>query len=45
MNSGATGFQDLDGAAQAVADYLPHRRRPEDPSGLLRNLRQRPDGR
>ena len=45
MNSGATGFPDLDSAAQAVADYLPHRRRPADPSGLLRNLRQRPDGR
>ena len=45
MNSGTTGFKDLDSAAQAVADYLPQRRRPEDPSGLLRNLRQRPDGR
>ena len=29
----------------AVADYLPHRCRPTDPAGLLRNLRQRPDGR
>lgn len=45
MNSGAEGFADLDTAAQAVADYLPHRRRPADPAGLLRNLRQRPDGR
>jgi non-heme chloroperoxidase len=44
MNSGTEGFQDLDGAAQAVADYLPHRRRPADPAGLLRYLRQRPDG-
>jgi pimeloyl-ACP methyl ester carboxylesterase len=45
MSSGAEGFPDLDTAAQAVADYLPHRRRPTDPAGLLRNLRQRPDGR
>jgi pimeloyl-ACP methyl ester carboxylesterase len=45
MNSGAEGFPDLDAAAQAVADYLPHRHRPADPAGLLRNLRQRPDGR
>jgi pimeloyl-ACP methyl ester carboxylesterase len=45
MNSGAAGFPDLDSAAQAVADYLPHRRRPADPAGLLRNLRQRSDGR
>jgi pimeloyl-ACP methyl ester carboxylesterase len=25
--------------------YLPHRKRPRDPSGLARNLRQRADGR
>lgn len=39
------GFATLDEAAQAVADYLPQRRRPTDREGLLKNLRQRPDGR
>ena len=32
-------------ATEAVAEYQVHRRRPADPGGLLRNLRQRPDGR
>jgi pimeloyl-ACP methyl ester carboxylesterase len=45
MSSGATGFADLTAAAEAVAAYQVHRRRPADPGGLLRNLRQRPDGR
>lgn len=38
------GFATLEEAADAVAEYLPHRRRPRNPEGLLRNLRQR-DGR
>jgi pimeloyl-ACP methyl ester carboxylesterase len=39
------GFATLDEAVDAVAAYNPHRPRPSDPSNLLRNLRQRADGR
>ena len=39
------GFASLEEAADAVAAYLPHRRRPEDLSGLARNLRRTADGR
>ncbi|GAB4585285.1 alpha/beta fold hydrolase [Nocardia sp. IFM 10818] len=39
------GFATLEEAADAVAAYLPHRRRPRSPEGLQRNLRQRADGR
>ncbi|NNH71612.1 alpha/beta hydrolase [Nocardia uniformis] len=39
------GFATVEAAADAVAEYLPHRRRPRNPEGLLRNLRQRADGR
>lgn len=45
MGSAANGFASLDEAADAVAAYLPHRKKPKDPSGLARNLRQREDGR
>ncbi|MBF6073291.1 alpha/beta fold hydrolase [Nocardia beijingensis] len=38
------GFDSLEQAADAVAEYLPHRPRPKSPEGLLRNLRER-DGR
>ncbi|MFC4124503.1 alpha/beta fold hydrolase [Nocardia rhizosphaerae] len=38
------GFDTLDQVADAVAAYLPHRPRPDNADGLLRNLRQR-DGR
>ncbi|MQY29059.1 alpha/beta fold hydrolase [Nocardia aurantia] len=38
------GFATLEEAADAVAEYLPHRPRPRSPEGLRRNLRQR-DGR
>ncbi|MFI5502905.1 alpha/beta fold hydrolase [Nocardia asteroides] len=38
------GFDTLDQVADAVAAYLPHRPRPDNAEGLLRNLRQR-DGR
>ncbi|MEV0293029.1 alpha/beta hydrolase [Nocardia sp. NPDC050710] len=38
------GFDSVEQAADAVADYLPHRPRPKSTDGLLRNLRQR-DGR
>ena len=40
-----TGFADLDDCADYVASYLPHRKRPKDKSGLLKNLRLRDDGR
>ena len=39
------GFASLDEAADAVAAYLPHRRRPSDLGGLAKNLRRMPDGR
>ena len=39
------GFANIDEAADAVAAYLPHRPRPKDASGLMRNLREREDGR
>ena len=39
------GFETIEAAADAVADYLPHRPRPASVKGLLKNLRRRPDGR
>lgn len=45
MTSAPDGFASLEEAADAVASYLPHRPRPKDTSGLLRNLRLREDGR
>jgi len=39
------GFATLDEAAAAVAAYNPGRPRPSDPKGLMKNLRQRADGR
>lgn len=45
MQARPEGFASLDEAADAVASYLPHRRRPRDLSGLERNLRRGPDGR
>jgi pimeloyl-ACP methyl ester carboxylesterase len=45
MTAAPDGFGSVDEAADAVAAYLPHRPRPDDTSGLLRNLRQRADGR
>lgn len=44
MRGGQDGFETLEAAAAAVAAYLPHRRRPPNPQGLLKNLRER-DGR
>jgi pimeloyl-ACP methyl ester carboxylesterase len=38
------GFETLDEAAEAVAEYLPHRSKPRSPEGLKKNLRLR-DGR
>lgn len=45
MQSNKRGFANADEAAEAVSAYLPHRPKPKDSSGLLRNLRKRPDGR
>ncbi|MGF6882453.1 pimeloyl-ACP methyl ester carboxylesterase [Nocardia sp. GAS34] len=39
------GFASLDEAADAIAEYLPHRTRPRSTDGLRRNLRLREDGR
>jgi pimeloyl-ACP methyl ester carboxylesterase len=39
------GFETLEAAADAIAAYLPHRKRPRDLSGLRKNLRQGEDGR
>jgi pimeloyl-ACP methyl ester carboxylesterase len=44
MHSAPDGFASIEEAADAVATYLPHRPRPKDTSGLMRNLRLR-DGR
>ncbi|MFZ4603282.1 MAG: alpha/beta fold hydrolase [Caulobacterales bacterium] len=44
MKSAPEGFASVDEAADAVARYMAHRPRPRDPSGLMRNLRER-DGR
>ncbi len=41
MFSHMNGFESLDDAADAVAEYLPHRSRPRNPEGLKKNLRQR----
>lgn len=45
MRSAPNGYSSIEEAADAVAAYLPHRQRPSDSSGLLRNLRLRADGR
>lgn len=45
MHAAPDGFASIDEAADAVAAYLPHRPRPKDVSGLMRNLRERDDGR
>ena len=39
------GFASIEEAADAVAEYLPHRPRPASTEGLRKNLRLRPDGR
>ncbi|HEY2750978.1 alpha/beta hydrolase [Phenylobacterium sp.] len=44
MHGAPDGFASVEEAADAVAAYLPHRPRPKDTSGLMRNLRLR-DGR
>lgn len=44
MLSHIDGFDSLEQAAEAVAEYLPHRAKPRSPEGLKKNLRFR-DGR
>ena len=41
MFSHVHGFETLEQAADAVAAYLPHRKRPRNPQGLKKNLRNR----
>jgi len=45
MRGTGAGFATLDEAAEAIANYMPHRPRPERLDGLSRNLRRRDDGR
>jgi pimeloyl-ACP methyl ester carboxylesterase len=45
MASGLGGFATLEEAAAAIAAYQPHRPRRVNPSGLMKVLRQRRDGR
>ena len=45
MSANPDGFADLKEASDAVAAYNPLRPRPRDPRGLMRNLRERPNGR
>lgn len=45
MGGNAAGFANLEEAIAAVTAYNPNRPNPGDPSGLMRNLRLRPDGR
>ncbi len=40
LGANPDGFASLEAAAQAVADYLPHRDTPPSPNGLRKNLRQ-----
>jgi pimeloyl-ACP methyl ester carboxylesterase len=45
MRGNANGFANLEEAAAAVTAYNPHRPRPQDNNGLMKNLRLREDGR
>jgi pimeloyl-ACP methyl ester carboxylesterase len=45
MTARPDGFATVDEAADAVAAYNPHRARPTDTRGLMKNLRLRADGR
>lgn len=45
MRANPDGFATLEQAADAVSAYNPHRPRPKDISGLMKNLRLRDDGR
>ncbi|NIF55155.1 MULTISPECIES: alpha/beta hydrolase [Burkholderiaceae] len=45
LNGYPDGFANIEEASDAVAAYNPHRPRPRDPRGLMKNLRLREDGR
>ena len=45
MSGHVQGFANLEEAADAVSAYNPHRPRPKDTAGLMKNLRLREDGR
>ncbi|MCA9629534.1 MAG: alpha/beta fold hydrolase [Myxococcales bacterium] len=45
MDARPDGFANLEEAADFIAEFLPHRRRPSNLNGLKKNLRQHPDGR
>jgi pimeloyl-ACP methyl ester carboxylesterase len=45
MTAAPGGFASLEAAADAIADYMPHRPRPTNLDGLARNLRLGEDGR
>lgn len=45
MTAAPDGFPDLEAAAAAIAEFMPHRPPPADLSGLAKNLRQHADGR
>jgi pimeloyl-ACP methyl ester carboxylesterase len=45
LNGYPNGFANIEEASAAVAAYNPHRPRPRDPRGLMKNLRLRDDGR
>lgn len=45
LNGYPDGFANVEEASDAVAAYNPHRPRPRDPRGLMKNLRLRDDGR
>jgi non-heme chloroperoxidase len=45
MESGAAGFSTLEDAAEAIAAYTPNRPKRVNPAGLMKVLRQKPDGR
>jgi len=45
MRAHDAGFATLEEAAAAVAAYNPERKRPNDPAGLMKNLRLKDDGR
>jgi non-heme chloroperoxidase len=45
MTARPDGFTSLEEAADTIAEYIPHRPRPKDLSGLEKNLRKGADGR
>lgn len=45
MRGGSDGFASLEEAAEAIASYLPHRKRRSDLRGLAKNLRRDKEGR